>query len=688
MAGASFVQAKEPWDEPLKTIVTRDEPVEKNDGPTDAASPAKAVPPTGPDGGLSWFIAALCFLINMLFSSFMRCGGLFFTSLMSTYGSTRGYASLPLSMYGGFVNLSGLLAGPLIHWFGVRTAAVFGGLMMAMGFMSSYFATGIPFLVGSLGVLAGSGHGILFSCVIVAINEYFDKRRGVALGINLTGATAASFLFAHIFDLLLSKYGLHATLAITGALLLNIAALGFLFRKPPWQESPSRSAKVIADHAQKYCSQPTPCSSEKKTEDGRPSVILRPSGALVMGPNNESSVRRRPSITSEPEGLPQEDHNAEDVLDDTAGEDELNLAWSRRGTLLSVAGSLLEEEKALCSSRRGTVISLPRKGSTIGDLDLRKLALLQEAAERLSATKSTEAVFEENAAFLGIAQVAELRSRTISEQSFTRPNDFGNQTSASMRSTVSNLGSRCTIEVPCKPEEPIRILIQQEPEHSSDSALDSVKEVLRLPRFYCHMLSYFSYSFLLDTVLAVTVDYAVDIGIDSSSAVLVLTFFSVTDTIGRLFVPLLTDFKVVSPLSLMCIAYLTIAAIALVTPCAHEVGPFWAAMIALGLPAGYILVAISEAVAVEVGLRNLPIAFGILSGLTAVGSFLRPAIIGFFRDSYGSYDGLFRLMGCMVLCSFLLTAALWIQDWRKTSTPATETSKDAVGDTDSRARAD
>ncbi|KAL1479312.1 hypothetical protein MTO96_051955 [Rhipicephalus appendiculatus] len=199
MAGANCVQAKELWDEPLKAVVSSDESAEKNERPPVAACPAQATPFTGPDSGLSWFIAALCFLVNMLFSSFMRCGGLFFTSFMSTYGATRGYASLPLSMYSGFVNLSGLLAGPLIHWFGVRTAAVLGGLMMAMGCMSSYFATGIPFLVGSLGVLAGSGHGILFSCVIVAINEYFDKRRGVALGINLDGCDGSVFLVrAHI----------------------------------------------------------------------------------------------------------------------------------------------------------------------------------------------------------------------------------------------------------------------------------------------------------------------------------------------------------------------------------------------------------------------------------------------------------------------------------------------------------
>ncbi|XP_049520578.1 uncharacterized protein LOC119444497 [Dermacentor silvarum] len=694
---AKSVVPAEPRDEPLKPVAKSDESAEKKEEAADAGSPRHATPSSGPDGCLSWFIAALCFLLNLLFSSLFRCGGLFFTSIMSTYEATRGYASLPLSMYSGFTNLSGLVAGPLIHWFGVRVAAVLGGLLMATGCMISYFATGVPFLVGSLGVLAGSGHGILFSCVIVAINEYFDKRRGVALGINLTGATAASFVFASIFDLLLAEYGLHRTLAITGALLLNISVLGFLFRKPPWQESPIETSEAVEKCAQKFTVEQITCSVKNlHADDGRPSTVaarhtisFNRRGTHVTVPNEEAIIQNRLTLNSQPEGLPKENPMVEGGLHGTTAEDEINLAWSRRGTLLSVAGSLIDEEKTLSSSRRGTVISLTQKGSTIGELDLRKIALLQEAVERLTTVNAPPAVCEENSAFLGSAETTEERSRVGSELSFVgRYDGASSHAVASRRSTVTSLASRCQIELPCKTDQPIRILIQEEQDRSSDSALNSAKEVLRLPRFYCHMLSYFSYVFFLDTFLAVAVDYAVDVGIDSASAVFVLTFFSVTDTVGRLLVPLLTDYKLVSPLTLMCLSYLAMAVIAHSMPYAQNLVPFWACMITLGLPVGYILVAVSESIAVEVGLRNLPIAYGFVAGLTAVGAFLRPVIIGFFRDSYGSYDGLFRTMGSMVLCSFLLTAGLWVLDRRRTSLPATSKADDIVTDVGSSAPAD
>ncbi|KAL1467178.1 hypothetical protein MTO96_042342, partial [Rhipicephalus appendiculatus] len=184
---------------------------------------------TGPDGCRSWFIATLCFVVNLLFSSFFRCGGLFFTSMMSTYQATRRQAAMPLGAYCGFVNLSGLAAGALIHSFGMRISVVLGGLLMSAGCLASSFATGIPFLVVSIGVVTGSGHGILLSCVIVAVNEYFDRRRGTALGINMAGAPAASFIFPKMFDYCLAEYGLHGTFALVGVLLLNIVPISLFF---------------------------------------------------------------------------------------------------------------------------------------------------------------------------------------------------------------------------------------------------------------------------------------------------------------------------------------------------------------------------------------------------------------------------------------------------------------------------
>ncbi|CAN7995608.1 unnamed protein product, partial [Ixodes hexagonus] len=201
----------------------------------------------GPDGALSWFMAVLCFIVSLLFMSLFRSASLIYTSTMTTFGVSRGEAALPICIFGGFMNLSGLLAGPMIHSFGIRTVAILGGLMMSLGCIVSLFATGILFLVFSLGVITGTGQGVLFSCVIVCINEYFDRRRGIALGLNLAGATMASFIFPKILQFVLEEYGLRGTLLIAGALLLNIPALGMLFRPPPWLKNENKTVVEVTE---------------------------------------------------------------------------------------------------------------------------------------------------------------------------------------------------------------------------------------------------------------------------------------------------------------------------------------------------------------------------------------------------------------------------------------------------------
>uniref|UniRef100_V5IBW1 Putative monocarboxylate transporter n=1 Tax=Ixodes ricinus TaxID=34613 RepID=V5IBW1_IXORI len=118
---------------------------------------------------------------------------------------------------------------------------------MSIGCIVSVFATGITFLVFSLGLISGTGEGILFSCTIICINEYFDKRRGFALGLNLAGATMASFVFPKTLEFVLLEYGLKGALLLLGGVLLNIPAISLLFRPPPWIKNENKTVVEVTD---------------------------------------------------------------------------------------------------------------------------------------------------------------------------------------------------------------------------------------------------------------------------------------------------------------------------------------------------------------------------------------------------------------------------------------------------------
>ncbi|KAL1457250.1 hypothetical protein MTO96_027726 [Rhipicephalus appendiculatus] len=201
----------------------------------------------GPDSGLSWMVAVVSFVVSMISASYARCLGFFFSAFMSTFDVSRAEASLPLSVYIGFTFLSGLFAAILIPAYGTRMSTIIGGTCLTLGLSMSFFANGITVLIFTAGFLSGSGHGIIINSGVVCVTQYFDKRRGVALGLNMAGATIASLVFPKLYEYLLAEYGLHGTFLIIGASMANVIPLAMIMKAPPWKAAALKGNTIDSD---------------------------------------------------------------------------------------------------------------------------------------------------------------------------------------------------------------------------------------------------------------------------------------------------------------------------------------------------------------------------------------------------------------------------------------------------------
>ncbi|KAL8186899.1 UNVERIFIED_CONTAM: hypothetical protein K2H54_020420 [Gekko kuhli] len=114
--------------------------------------------------------------------------------------------------------------------FGARPVTIFSGFMVAGGLMMSSFAPNIYFLLFSYGILVGLGCGLLYTATVTITCQYFEKRRGLALGLISTGSSVGLFIYAALQRKLIELYGLEGCLLIVGALSLNILACGSLMR--------------------------------------------------------------------------------------------------------------------------------------------------------------------------------------------------------------------------------------------------------------------------------------------------------------------------------------------------------------------------------------------------------------------------------------------------------------------------
>ncbi|XP_075539535.1 uncharacterized protein LOC142574302 isoform X1 [Dermacentor variabilis] len=335
----------------------------------------------------------------------------------------------------------------------------------------------------------------------------------------------------------------------------------------------------------------------------------------------------------------------------------------RRGTIIS-----LSEKSSIIGSRRGTTANMGGDAKMMS----RRSTLLCGHLLTTSRRGTFASCAEAGAMPPDVApDLNELRARrgtmlSVAESLYASNKVSGHSIAAdtrhTRRATVVSISNSCRLEASSVRSDSLSLGIPTTRAEvpSPPSLLRNVIELFKNPRFYFHALSFVSWGFFVDCFLTVVFDFAKDAGLAQADTVYALTVFSATDTVGRLFVPFLSDGDLISNCGLLTIAYLTLGLLQQAAPYVRGKQGVWALAGAFGLPAGYIMVGASQIMSAEVGLKNLPIAYGFMSMATAVPCLVRPFLIGFFRDNHGSYNGMFRLIGGMLGASFLFTLGLWI----------------------------
>ncbi|XP_067093153.1 monocarboxylate transporter 9a [Osmerus mordax] len=181
------------------------------------------------DGGWGWVIVMASFMAQFLAYGSPQSVGVLYPEWLSAFQEGKGMTA----WVGSLVSGVGLIASPVcsacVDNFGARPVTIFSGVMVAGGLMLSAFAPNVQFLIFSYGIVVGLGCGLVYAATLTITCQYFDKRRGLALGIVTTGTSVGGFLYATAQNELIVLFGLDGCLLIIGALALNLmACAGFM----------------------------------------------------------------------------------------------------------------------------------------------------------------------------------------------------------------------------------------------------------------------------------------------------------------------------------------------------------------------------------------------------------------------------------------------------------------------------
>ncbi|XP_054721673.1 monocarboxylate transporter 9-like [Uloborus diversus] len=646
----------------------------------------------GPDTGWSWVVAFAACFNSLILAGIFRTGGVLFVAFINNFGVTREEASWPMVLCISVLNLTGPFAGILGQKYGVRPITIIGAVIGTIGISGCFFTTSLSVINILFGIVFGIGYGLVNTLMPVIVNIYFLNLRATANGIANSGSCFGSLILPVFFEYLIASYGLTGCFLLTGGVVLHVAVAGALLRPPYWLEK----SKVKSDV------EDIRCSNEQTNEASN----IQKYGGLV---NSSLTQPTKPNSSFFSEDETEQKlltHEINDVgnglLDPNSKKQqellsELNLTLRHRSSNQKILKNGLSETKSLnhleCSHSEKSKDFLEEKVrsedallQSISDFENVLKSFSQTSLdvsptnERNTNPEINSQKYEDASNHSGEVrqQGSNLyssqgrntkRSSSDSSNSIEEENEFQRDESENLLSDSSLLTSgennpyakeeivniRKSSELSAKTE-PQKLMNRFLKSDNNKTCLDSIqsfKIVLSNPLFYITAITNVSFYFLFHMYVVIIIDYGLDIGIPESETKYILFAFAISDLFGRLSLGWVTDRKYLRRSHFVMLGMAAIGVVFFCFPFARTYQALIVASCCYGLLLGCTMIVFPILLVDFLGTETHAVAYGCMCFMNGFASFGRPFLIGYFRDSLGSYANIFYICGLISLAASL-----------------------------------
>lgn len=178
-------------------------------------------------------------VVSIIISSFIIMGvnssfGVFFKSLEDAFNLTRATTSAILSVRMIFSGVFAFLGGWAVDRYGPRVVFSIMGFFIGLSLILTAQTTTVWQLFITYSLLPAAGAGAAYVVMVSTVSRWFDRKRGLALGIASSGGGLGLALVAPFSTFLIGSFKWRNTLMILGGIAwLVILPLSQLLKKDP-----------------------------------------------------------------------------------------------------------------------------------------------------------------------------------------------------------------------------------------------------------------------------------------------------------------------------------------------------------------------------------------------------------------------------------------------------------------------
>lgn len=180
--------------------------------PEDISEIDPPVSTTPPDGGYGWVNVVASFFVHVFVLGNIYAFGVFFPIYMETFNASQAAVAWVGSVSLGLMAGLGVYAGSWADVYGNNIVVFIGGLLIGSGYFLASFSTELWHLYLSQGFVVGMGYSMSFVAGISVVGQWFQKKRGLALGLTVAGSGFGQIVMSLLTAGLITTVGWKITL--------------------------------------------------------------------------------------------------------------------------------------------------------------------------------------------------------------------------------------------------------------------------------------------------------------------------------------------------------------------------------------------------------------------------------------------------------------------------------------------
>lgn len=178
-----------------------------------------------------WIVLIACFLTTMMASGTMMAFGVFINPLADDMGWSHSALSFSYALSSIVSGVGVLAIGSYMHLYSLRLLFVIGVLINGFGLYMTSTVTSLEGFYFWYGFVAALGRSTFFIATATLVTRWFEKRRGMAMGLMMAGNGIGPFFFSPIVTWLIVRWDWQTAFVAISFAMTSVLVLAYLLMR-------------------------------------------------------------------------------------------------------------------------------------------------------------------------------------------------------------------------------------------------------------------------------------------------------------------------------------------------------------------------------------------------------------------------------------------------------------------------